>query len=74
MRGLVDRLKGLAQRGGRHEQASGTFVGLPLNPAVFDFRYGRDVIEPLSGNRVLKASVKVAMKDEMADFVGDGKR
>lgn len=51
---------------------SGEFVGLPFHPAVFDFGYGGDVIEPFGGGDVLQAGVDVAVQDEMADFVGDG--
>src|SRR5438445_8650325 len=64
--------KVLAQRVRRSEQASGEFVRLPYNPAVFDLGNGGDVVEPLPGGGVLQAGVDVAVEDEMADFVGDG--
>ena len=53
LRRLDCGLKGFAQRFGRHEQASGEFVGLPFHPAVFDFGDGGDVIEPFCGSGVL---------------------
>src|SRR5437879_1388405 len=64
--------KVLAQRVRRSEQASGEFVRLPFNPAVFDLGNGGDVVEPFCGGGVLQASVDIAVQDEMAEFVGDG--
>lgn len=72
LRGLDGSLKHFAQRFGRHKQASGEFVSLPLHSAVFNIGYGEDVIEPFGGGGVFQSAVNIAVQNEMANFVGDG--